>query len=185
MAHVVHLKIVDVPLPHGALSLLFADDLLGGKIAVGLLGPGKQSDIILQLVQQLFIPGLYGCINRGLEPLVKISVAKYRAVKASFRFPGGDAEIFHYMADVLFLEHALQVGHGDGGHGVEPFLVQAARPRYVFVRDRGQPGVRRTGSIGDHAINPFACSAFFSSIAPNRGLDRVGFPTAFSISCST
>ena len=185
MAHVVHFKIVDIPLPHGAPALLFADDLLGGKVAVLLLGPGKERGVILQLIQQLFIPGFHRRVCRRLEPLVIIPVAEHGAVKVPFRFPGGDAEVFHHVADVLFLEHALQMGHGDGGHGIEPFLVQAACPVHVLIGDGGQSGIGGMGGIGDHAINPFACSAFFSSFAPNRGLDRVGLPTAFSMSFST
>ena len=176
VAHVVHLKVVDVPLAGDAVVLPFADDLLGGQVAVGQLSPGEEGDVFLQLVQQGLIARADRRVRGGLHPLVEVAVAKDRAGEVALRLARGNAEVLHHMADVRALEHMLQVSHGHLSAGVEALLVQPAGPADVPVGNAVRLGIGGTGSIRQHQRSPFSASAFFSAAAPKRGEDRVGLP---------
>ena len=176
VAHVVHLKVVDVPLPGNTVALPFADDLLGGQVAVGQLGPGEERDVLLQLIQQGLIARAHRGVRGGLHPLVEVAVAKDRPGEFALRLARGNAEVFHHMADVLALEHVLQMRNGHLRAGVEALLVQPARPADVLIGDAIRPGIGGTGGICQHQRSPFSASAFFSATAPKRGEDRVGLP---------
>ena len=176
VAHVVHLKVVDVPLPGNTVALPFADDLLGGQVAVGELCPGKQRDVRLQLIQQGLIARAHRRVRGGLHPLVEVAVAKDRPGELALRLARGNAEVFHHMADVRALEHVLQMAHGHLSAGVEALLVQPAGPADVPVGDAVRLGIGGTGGVSQHQRSPFSASAFFSATAPKRGEDRVGLP---------
>jgi hypothetical protein len=185
VAKVVHFEIVDVSHAGDTAVAALPDDLLGGEVTVRLLGPADEADVFVQLVQQIAVVGANGGVDRSFHPFVKVAVAEHRAVEAALRFAGADAEIFQHMADVFAFEHVLQLGYGSFCAGVRPFFPQSPGPGNVAKVERGDFCVRRMSCICQHFCplstslaysRPFACSACFKAAAPNRGLERTGFP---------
>ena len=139
MSHVVHLKVVDVPLPLVSAPLFLPNNLLCGEITVRQLRTGEQGDVVLQLLKQRLLLLSNRRINSSLEPLVEIAVAEYRSGEIPFRLARRDSEVFHHMADIRRLEHALQMRNCHRRDCVEALLIQAARPRNVAKGYAGNP----------------------------------------------
>ena len=158
VAEVIHFEIINIPHSENAISASFPDDLLGGKITVWLLCSADQVYIILNFFLQQLIVCLVSSIDGRLHPFIEISVSKNGSVKISLCIAGTNFKILYYMADILAVEHVLQLGHGTVRAGVKTFLPKTAGPLYFHSIQGMNLRVRGSGCICQHDYSPSVIS---------------------------
>ena len=141
MTEIIDLKIINVPQP-GSLSASFSNNLFGGYVAVRLLRPADECNIILQLRKELPVIRPHRRINSRFHPFIEISVPEYGSVKIPVRIPCRNSEIFQHMADFPAFKHILQMGYRGTGAGIKTLLIQSMRPLHIGKRKSLQSGIR-------------------------------------------
>ena len=160
MSEVVYLEIVNISHSGNAVPASFSNDLLGGKIAVRLLCSSDEINVFFNLVLQKLVICLISRIYGRFHPFIKVSVSENSSVKISLCIAGTNFKIFYHMADILAVEHVLQLRHSTVGTGIKAFLPKTACPFYFHPVQGMNLRVRGSGCICQHYYSPLICSHF-------------------------